>query len=106
MPLNESVGSDDSQCFLSDILKNMTETRGLKVVHQNIRSLPNKIDELRLIISELGSRIHLITLSETWAHQNITDAELEIPGYTLFRRDRGSKGGGLAIYKRNDLSAI
>ena len=106
VPLNESVGSDDSQCFLPDILKNMTETRGLKIVHQNIRSLPNKIDELRLIISELGSRIHLITLSESWAHQNITDAELEIPGYTLFRRDRGSKCGGLAIYKRNDLSAI
>ena len=49
VPLNESVGSDDSQCFLPDILKNMTETRGLKIVHQNIRSLLNKIDELRLI---------------------------------------------------------
>ena len=36
----------------------------------------------------------------------ITDAELKISGYQLFRRDRGSKGGGLAVYVRNDVSVI
>lgn len=105
--LNESVGSIDRQSCLPGVLKNMIETRGLKIVHQNIISLPDKIDELCLInVSELGSGIHLITLSETWVHQTINDAELEIPGCTLFRRDRGSKGSGLALYKRNNLSVI
>ena len=56
--------------------------------------------------SELQSGIHLLTFSETWAHKDTTDAEFEIHGYQLFRRDRGStcKGGGLACYSRNDLS--
>ena len=31
------------------------------------------------------------------------DEEFEITGYTLLRKDRGSKGGGIAIYARDDL---
>lgn len=47
--------------------------------------------------SELHSGIQLLTFSETWAHEDMTDAEFEIPGYQIFRRDRGMKGGGLAV---------
>ena len=39
-----------------------------------------------------------MSFSETWAHKDIADSGLEIPGYKLFRRDRGVKGVGLAVY--------
>ena len=53
------------------------------------------IDQLRLIVSELRSRLQFMSFSETWAHKDIADSELEIPGYKLFRRDRGNKGVAL-----------
>ena len=47
-----------------------------------------------------------MSFSETWAHKDIADSGLEIPGYKLFRRDRGVKGGGLAVYVKNDVKVI
>ena len=97
---------DDNLCFPPENLVNMTKTRGMKIIHQNIRSLLKKIDELRLVVLKLNSGILLITLSETWLHKDITDAKLEIPGSTLYRRERTTKGGGVAVYARNDISAF
>ena len=104
--MDMEVDSDDVEMFIPQILREMTKARGMKFIHQNIRSLLGKIDELRLFVSELSSEIHLLTLSETWVHENVTDAELDIVGYQLFRRDRGAKGGGLAVYVRNDVSVV
>ena len=106
----ETLLTDSVDCsvgaFLSPKLRDIPKSRGFKFIHQNIRSLAGKIEELRFMSSELQSGIHLLTFSETWAHKDMTDAEFEIPGYQLFRRDTGSKGGGLACYSRNDLSVI
>ncbi|CAB3997083.1 Hypothetical predicted protein [Paramuricea clavata] len=63
-----------------------------------------KIDEVRIIVNELRWGLHLIALTETWLNKEIPDAELQIPGYNLFRRDRGVHGGGIGVYvKRNIL---
>jgi len=72
--------------------------RGLKFVHQNIRSLRKKLNELRVFLTQ-SPRIHIIALTETWLNSNISDAEVSLPGFTLFRRDRlVRKGGGVAVY--------
>ena len=86
-------------------MKDIFRGSGVKIVHQNIRSLLPKIDELRLLISSVQSKIDLITLSETWLTDDVSDSEVNIEGYTFNRRDRGSKekGGGLGIYVRNNL---
>lgn len=43
----------------------------------------------------------MLTLSETWLNSSITDLELEIPGYELYRVDRNTKpGGGVGVYAR------
>ena len=55
--------------------------RGLKIVHQNIRSLLNKMNKQCFIISQTNSGIQLLTMSETWNGKDISDAELEIPVY-------------------------
>jgi len=41
----------------------------------------------------------VIGIAETWATDNVNDAELSIEGYTLYRHDRKEgKGGGLIMY--------
>ena len=65
-----------------------------------------KLDEIRYIINTLKSGIHLISYTETWLNSSVLDEEVSIPGYTVFRKDRGSKGGGVIVYARDDLSVI
>ena len=38
-------------------------------------------------------------------HQGITDAELHIDGYMMFRKDRHGKGGGVLLYVSEELNA-
>lgn len=43
----------------------------------------------------------MLTQSETCLNSSITDLELEIPGYDLYRVDRNTKpGGGEGVYAR------
>ena len=41
-----------------------------------------------------------------WANTNITDAELGLTGYVMFRRDRiGRRGGGVILYVKESIQA-
>ena len=96
--------SNDGACF-SPKLAEIIKQHGLRIIHQNIRSVTRKIDELRsLVVNELKSEIHIIALTETWASEQILDGEIEIPGYNMFRKDRDGKGGGVLVFVRSDLS--
>ena len=48
-----------------------TKLRGLKIIHQNIQILGAKVDQLRLLVRELKSGIHVLTLIETWLKQEL-----------------------------------
>ena len=84
-------------------LKDIVCTHGFKMLHLNVRSLNGKIDELR---STLSSGIHLLALSETWLSSDIMDSEIGIVGYKLYRADRKTRGGGVAVYVRDDICTI
>lgn len=72
--------SNDDAGF-SPKLAEIIKQRGLRIIHQNIRSVTQKINELRnLVVNELKSEIHIIALTETWASEQILDGEIEIPG--------------------------
>ena len=60
---------------------------------------------MHLIKDEFKSGIHLLALTETWADSGMHDGEFEIPGYKLFRRDRGAAGDGIAVYVKNEITA-
>ena len=86
--------------------KDIKSTRGLKIAHLNIRSLRNKTDALRLEGID-NKTIDILTLSETWLSDSISDTEIELPGFACVRLDRTGvkKGyGGVAIYIREGLS--
>ena len=103
---NDSEPEETSESdvhFIPLKLREVVKLRGLKIVHQNIQSLSDKIDQLRLLLHGVHSGIQLITLSESWLKPDRSDSEFEISGYRLFRKDRKGNNGGVAVYARNDL---
>ena len=49
---------------------------------------------------------HIIGITESWANTYITDAELGLTGYVMFRRDRiGRRGGGVILYVKESIQA-
>lgn len=61
------------------------------------------MDELIFNVNTLNPAVILIT--ETFLHPDISDSVINIPNYTVYRCDRETrKGGGVAIYVRNEIS--
>uniref|UniRef100_A0A183TFC7 arginine--tRNA ligase n=1 Tax=Schistocephalus solidus TaxID=70667 RepID=A0A183TFC7_SCHSO len=66
-------------------------------------SLFSKLDELRIQVAVLSPDI--IAIKETWLSQNISDCEVALSGYQLFRRDRTQRqGGGVAMYVKSNFT--
>ncbi len=88
----------------------------LRISHLNVRSLTSqkpseflpssdmytKVSEI-FIQQVLEFRSSIITLSETWLDNSITDSDISLRGYTIFRRDRNRHGGGVMMYVDQDL---
>ena len=86
-----------------ETLEALGSAKGFKFVHLNVRSLPKKIDQIRIMLSDVN--IDVITFSETWLKSYISTATVELDGYKSFRQDRGAagrrrvkRGGGLITY--------
>lgn len=77
--------------------------RGIHAIHINIRSLRYKIDQLRAWLSYNNPNV--ITLSETWLDEKDADSNIKLENYTLYRSDRGSRGGGVATYISSNLNS-
>ena len=76
----------------------------LKCVCLNARSIINKKNELDIMVDEI--KPHIICITESWANNEITDAELGLEGYVMFRKDRmGKRGGGVLLYIRETIPA-
>ena len=49
---------------------------------------------------------HIIGLTESWVNTDITDAELGLAGYVMFRKDRmGRRGGRVLLYIKETIPA-
>ena len=51
--------------------------------------------------------LDLFVISESWLDPSTTNNDIQIPGYVIFRQDRGphKSGGGIVVYGRNTLKA-
>lgn len=71
--------------------------KGIFGGHLNIRSLVSKAEQIEHLLTD--SNVDYLCLSETWLNSNTPSGVYSIPGYRIFRRDRGhGKGGGVMIY--------
>ena len=81
-----------------------TSKAELKCVCLNARSIINKKNELDIMVDEI--KPHIIGITESWANNDITDAELGLEGYVMFRKDRmGKRGGGVLLYIKETIPA-
>ena len=100
--------SDEVFNNVSDLNPKSPKTaHGLKFAHLNIRSLNsvtlNKIVQVRILLE--SKAIDVLALSETWLKPNVSNEEVCIDGYTLYRKDRVSEQrcGGVAIYVKASI---
>ena len=88
----------------SQILPNISniwdpfDHRGLHLLHLNVNSLLNKIDELRYISKVSNAAV--IGITETKLDNSVNDSEISIAGYKVIRNDRNRHGGGCLLYQR------
>ncbi|XP_046417427.1 uncharacterized protein LOC124178234 [Neodiprion fabricii] len=51
-----------------------------------------------------GSPYHVVAVSESWLHTEVSDSSVALPGVSILRNDRaGRVGGGVALYLRDPL---
>lgn len=77
--------------------------QGSKIIHLNIKSLVPKIDLLRTWV--YLHKPNIITHSETFLNSDILDNEISIRNYVLYRADRITRHGGVAIYVSTDIAS-
>lgn len=67
----------------------------------NARSIMNKIDHLELTVCKYDPDI--IGITESWCTPSVSDSELQLINYDLFRcdRDTDNKGGGVLLYVKS-----
>ena len=65
----------------------------------NVNSLLRHIDEIRLLINDLG--IHILAVNETKIDDKIDNDLVSIEGYSIKRSDRNRNGGGVALYVKD-----
>ena len=100
---SDSSSSLESHTDLSlDMTHFINSSHNLSIVHYNVQSLLHKLD---LLTAELRS-FDIITFSETWLSESISNEQLFIPGFSLpVRRDRThDPHGGVAVYVKDGIN--
>ena len=69
--------------------------KNLRAIVINFQSLKNKKPDLQLTIDNTNPDI--IFGCETWLHKKIDTLEILPNNYTVYRKDRSSKGGGVLL---------
>ena len=71
----------------------------------NAQSIVNKLEEADIVFEQQQVDIGIIT--ESWFSSKIPENYVNIPGYNLYSKPRGQKGGGgVAAYVHEDVPAI
>ena len=88
----------------SSTQRNCTTSR-LKIVHLNICSLHSPLHLIELRDWAAANKTNVNTISETWLNTTVTNSEVSIEGYKLYRQDRLCKrSGGVCAYIRKDIT--
>ena len=102
-PHTGGTDKDSTKKTAKNSLENST-TFGYKCVCLNARSIVNKRNELNIMVEDTDP--HIIGITESWATPDISDAELGMTGYVMFRKDRiGRRGGGVILYIKKSIQA-
>lgn len=71
----------------------------------NTRSIVNKLSKFMSFV--YSSNYSIVCCTETWLSDSIFDNEIIPTGYSIYRKDRGWRGGGVMVAVKNSIcSAI
>ena len=107
--LDDESNSVLNECnyIMPEDVHEITSGLDLKIMHINIRSLPNKMDELKMLIDKANSNnshYDIILVCETFINDH-NKHQCALDNYVLFEKHRSSKkGGGVAIYVHNSIN--
>lgn len=73
----------------------------LGFMHLNVHSQVAKMDMIHIWTHSTDGNYPVI---ETWLRKSIQNKEISFGGYTVFRANKPKKGGGIAIYIKNQIS--
>ncbi|MGL5507016.1 MAG: endonuclease/exonuclease/phosphatase family protein [Paraclostridium sp.] len=93
-----------NQDYITSSCLSMLSKKGLTIAHLNICSLRNKTHEIVRICT--ADNIQVLALSETHLDSTMSNSELMINGYKLYRKDRDRYGGGVAFYIKENYGVI
>ena len=91
-PANKQGGVGRQQQHLNATTNDLCELfqrKGLHFIRVNARNLLPKVSEIRVLANRTNAAV--ICETETWFDSSVTDAEVEIPGYLIQRRDRSGE---------------
>lgn len=71
----------------------------LKMLNINVRSLTAHFDDFSDTV--YTSNFDIICITETWLQDTVLSSAVQLRNYNLYRKDRGTRGGGVAIYVKN-----
>lgn len=75
--------------------------KGVKISQLNVVSLrKHKVEVAKLMHDH---QLDILGLNETRLKKDIQDCEVSIEGYDIYRHDRNTSGGGVALYIKNTL---
>jgi len=72
------------------------------IAHLNIRSLLPKFQSFIDLFSKIN--VNIFAISETWLNSEISDDSLLVQNFSIVRKDRQTRGGGVALFVSNDIS--
>ena len=90
--MQQLIRANNTWTYNLDSLKRANFTIG----HININSLANKYEHIREVLN--AAELDVLLLNETKLDESIPSTAFMVPDYYLLRRDRNSRGGGIAIY--------
>ena len=69
----------------------------------NTRSVANKLSKFQGFV--YSSDFSIVCITETWLNSDIFDNEILPSGYSIYRKDRDSRGGGVLLAIKDSISS-
>ena len=98
----ETGPAADHQAVANRRGRPINDRKLLNIMTRNAQSLNYKLNELKLLINE--RKPDIVSITESWGNDDISDGIFALQGYTMYRDDKKSGiGGGTLLYVNNKI---
>ena len=102
---NKEFSTDLEYLDIESLNQTKISKTSLGIIHLNISSLANHINDLKLLLQLSKHRFDVICISESRIHKDKDPSvNINLPGYTIEHTSTESKAGGTLLYISNDIN--